>query len=48
MFSKIFFKRGRRKKLIKLKNFNVGGKIILSDCRGHDTVIFFQIDEFRE
>ena len=44
-----FLEEEEERQMIKLRNFNVGGKIILSHCRGHDTIIiFFQIDGFVE
>ena len=49
MFSKIFHRRRKQMNIVVVKNFNVGGKIILSHCSGRDTIIiFFQTDGFRE
>ena len=52
MFSKIF---SRKKKLFRLrrslsvKNFELEGKIIISYCQGHDTIImFFSFEGYQE
>ena len=52
MFSKIF---SRKKKLLRLrrspsvKNVILEGKIVISYCRGHGTIImFFSFEEYQE